>query len=64
MKIIGETGVKFEERVLAISHANALQKALDLKEDLKKFNFKDIIVVETKGLSTGYVNDGGVIIAF
>lgn len=64
VKIIGETGVKFEERVLAISHANALQKALDLKEDLKKFNFKDIIVVETKGLSTGYVNDGGVIIAF
>lgn len=58
VKIIGETGVKFEERVLAISHANALQKALDLKEDLKKFNFKDIIVVETKGLSTGYVNDG------
>lgn len=64
VKIIGETGVKFEERVLAISHANALQKALGLKEDLKKFNFKDIIVVETKGLSTGYVNDGGVIIAF
>ncbi len=64
VKIIGETGVKFEEIVLAISHANALQKALDLKEDLKKFNFKDIIVVETKGLSTGYVNDGGVIIAF
>ena len=25
---------------------------------------KDIIIVETKGLSTGYVNDGGVILAF
>lgn len=62
--IIGETGVKFEERTVAISHANALQKALDLKEDLKKYNFKDIIIVETKGLSTGYVNDGGVILAF
>lgn len=63
-EIIGETGVKFEERILAISHANALQKALDLKEDLKKYNFKDIIIVETKGLSTAYVNDGGVILAF
>ena len=62
--IIGESGVKFEERIVAISHANALQKALDLKEDLKKYNFKDIIIVETKGLSTGYVNDGGVILAF
>lgn len=64
VEIIGETGVKFEEKTLAISHANALQKALDLKEDLKKYNFKDIIIVETKGLSTGYVNDGGVILAF
>lgn len=64
VEIIGETGEKFEEKILAISHANALQKALDLKEDLKKFNFKDIIIVETKGLSTAYVNDGGVILAF
>lgn len=64
VEIIGETGIKFEERIVAISHANALQKALDLKENLKKYNFKDILIVETKGLSTGYVNDGGVIIAF
>lgn len=64
VELIGETGVKFEERICAISHADALQKALDLKEDLKKYNFKDIIIVETKGLSTGYVNDGGVILAF
>lgn len=64
VEIIGETGVNFQDRILAISHANALQKALDLKEDLKKYNFKDIIIVETKGLSTAYVNDGGVILAF
>lgn len=64
VELIGETGVKFEERILAISHADALQKAIDLKEDLKKYNFKDIIIVETKGLSTAYVNDGGVILAF
>lgn len=63
-EIIGETGVKFEERVIAISHANALEKALDLKEDLKKHNFKDIIIVETKGLSTVYVNNGGIIVSF
>lgn len=63
-EIIGETGLKFEERVIAISHANALEKALDLKEDLKKYNFKDIIIVETKGLSTVYVNNGGIIVSF
>ncbi len=64
VEIIGETGIRFEERTLAISHANALEKAMELKEGLKKYNFKDIIIVETKGLSTGYVNDGGVILAF
>lgn len=64
VEIISESGVRFEDRILAISHANALQKALDLKEDLKKLNFKEIIIVETKGLSTGYVNDGGIIVAF
>lgn len=63
-EIIANSGVKFEDRILAISHADALQKALDLKEDLKKLNFKEIIIVETRGLSTGYVNDGGIIIAF
>ncbi len=63
-EIIGETGVKFEDRIVAISHANALEKAEDLKEDLKKYNFKDVIIVETKGLSTAYVNDGGIIISF
>lgn len=63
-QIISESGVNFEERVLAISHADALQKALDLKEELKKLNFKDIIIVQTKGLSTAYVNDGGVIVSF
>lgn len=63
-EIIGETGLKFEDRIVAISHANALQKAQDLKDDLQKYNFKDIIIVETKGLSTAYVNDGGIIISF
>ena len=63
-EIIGESGVKFEDRIVAISHANALEKAIDLKEDLMKYNFKDIIIVETKGLSTAYVNDGGIILSF
>lgn len=63
-EIIAESGVKFEERILAISHANALQKALDLKEDLAGLNFKDVIIVETKGLSTVYVNDGGIIVSY
>jgi DegV family protein with EDD domain len=64
LEIIGEGRENFEDKVLAISHANALEKAMDLKEKLKKYNFKDIVIVETKGLSTGYVNDGGIILAY
>lgn len=64
VEIVGETGEKFEDKILAISHANALQRALDLKEELMKYKFKDIIIVETKGLSTAYVNNQGIILAF
>lgn len=64
VEIIGSNEIDFSDRILAISHADALDKAIDLKEDLKKYGFKDIIIVATKGLSTGYVNDGGVILAF
>ncbi len=63
-EIIGEKGSNFEEKIIAISHANALDKALELKEDIKKYNFKEIIIVETTGLSSVYVNDGGIIVSF
>ena len=65
VEIIGESGVKFEERVLAISHANALDRAKGLKNDIKdKYKFKDIILVEQGGLSTAYANDGGIVLVF
>lgn len=63
-ELIAESGVKFEERILAISHTNALQKALDIKEDLAGLKFKDVVIVENKGLSAVYVNDGGIIVSY
>ncbi len=63
-EVIGENGSNFEETVIAISHANALDKAMELKKDLEKYNFKEVVIVETKGLSTAYVNDGGIIVSF
>lgn len=65
VELIGETGKDFQDKILAISHANAIDKALGLKEKIEKiYNFKEVIVVETKGLSTAYANDGGVILAY
>lgn len=65
VEIIGESKKDFKEKILAISHANAPQKAKDLKEKIKSiYDFKDILIVETKGLSTAYVNHEGIILAF
>lgn len=65
VEIIGESKKDFKEKTLAISHANAPKRASDLKEKIKSlYDFKDIIIVETKGLSTAYVNHEGIILAF
>lgn len=65
VEIISESGEKLEEKVLAISHANALERAEELKKEIQgRYNFKDIILVKTAGLSTAYANDGGIILAF
>lgn len=65
VEIIGEQGDKLEEKILGIAHVNALDKAESLKKAIEeKYNFKEIIIVETGGLSTAYADDGGIIIAF
>ncbi|NLM13872.1 MAG: DegV family protein [Epulopiscium sp.] len=62
---IGEEGKNFEEKILGIAHCNCLERALKFKEEvLKKYNFKDIIIVEMRGLSSTYADDGGLVIAF
>lgn len=63
--IIGEEGKNLEDKILGIAHCNCLDRALSFKEEvLKKYNFKDIIIVEMNGLSTTYSDDGGLVIAF
>lgn len=63
--IIGEQGERIEEKILGIAHCNAEDKAKQLKKEIqKKYKFKDIIIVETAGLSTAYADDGGIILAF
>ncbi len=53
-----------KDRVLAISHCNCKERAEYVKEQILKLaKFKDVIVVDTAGISSMYANDGGVIIA-
>ena len=48
---------------LMIAHCNNLERALVVKKMLEeKANYKEITIVVTKGISTMYSNDGGVVI--
>ena len=61
---IGEKGKNLEEKVLGIAHCNCVERALQFKEEvLKRYNFKDIIIVEMGGLTSTYADDGGIVIA-
>ena len=65
LEIIGEEYENFEERVLAISHVNARERAEKLKgEILSRYNFKDIIIFEAGGLTTVYADDGGIVVSY
>ena len=53
-----------EEKVLAISHCNCPERARRVKEAIEKLaTFKNIVIVDTAGISSMYANDGGVILA-
>lgn len=62
---IGEKGENLEDKILGIAHCNALERAEFIKQEAaKKYNFREIIIVETAGISSVYANQGGIIIAF
>ncbi len=51
------------EKILAIAHCNCPKRAKEAVERIKGLaEFKDIIVVETAGISSMYASDGGIII--
>lgn len=65
IEIIGEKNKNFKDLTLGIAHSNAYERATELKETLKNlYKFKDVVIVETKGLSTGYINNEGILLAF
>lgn len=52
-----------KERILAISHCNCRERAEQVKHMLEsKAEFKDIIVLDTAGISSMYASDGGIIV--
>ena len=62
-KCVMDVTTNCEEKVLAISHCNCLERALLLKQKMEMLaNFKDIFIVDMQGVSTMYAGDGGVIL--
>lgn len=62
---IGETKGNLEEKLLVIAHCNCFKRANALKDKISNlYDFKDIFIVEMKGISSTYANDGGIVIAF
>ena len=52
-----------KEKILAISHCNCPERAENVRDMLKKAaEFKDIIILETAGISSMYAADGGIIV--
>ena len=61
---IAEKTQNSEEKVLAISHCNCHERAILLKNALQeKMPLKNIVVLDTAGVSSMNANDGGVIVA-
>lgn len=65
INMISELGGDVTQKRLVIAHCQAAEYAKMAMEKAKeKYNFKDIIVVATRGLSSNYANAGGLILAY
>lgn len=51
------------EKILAISHCNCKERAQMVKDELlKRIPVKDVVLLDTRGISSLYANDGGIIV--
>ncbi len=62
---IGKEGMKSDGRRMVITHVNAYERASKLRDEIiKRYNFKEIILVQTKGLCSVYADDGGIVVVY
>ena len=53
-----------EKKIVAISHCNCFERAMDVKRMIEaKITPKKIIVLDTRGISSTYASDGGIIVS-
>lgn len=62
-EIVAKEAVHPEEKMLMITHCNCKDRAESVKKMiLEKIKVKGTLVMDTKGVSSMYANDGGVIV--
>jgi DegV family protein with EDD domain len=62
---VRKSGKKTDGKQMVITHCENLPLAKKLMETIKaRYNFKEILIVPTRGLSSVYANSKGIIIAF
>ena len=65
LTLIHDSGKDTSQENMVISHCNNPELATDLCNAVKqRFNFKDIIIVPTGGLSSLYADNKGIVVAF
>jgi len=64
VEIIKESTPDIESRIISITHVKCIEKALELKDEfLAHLRAKDILIQESKGITTTYANRGGIVVA-
>ena len=54
-----------KDRILIINHCNCYERAVGVMADfISKVEFKKTMILDTKGVSTLYASDGGIIVSF
>ncbi len=62
-EIIAGEAVHPEEKILMITHCNCFERAESMKKMItEKIKVKDVLIMDTRGVSSMYANDGGVIV--
>lgn len=64
-KTVEESGRTTEDGCMVIAHCNNIRLAEKLRDVVRaRYRFRDILIVPTRGISTLYANDKGIIIAY
>ncbi len=62
---IGTTVINQTAKTIAITHCNCRERAEWVKQEIqKRYNFKDILIVDAAGVASLYACDGGIVVAY